>query len=440
MSTALRIAAVTQVLKDLLNDGLINNDVSGITQNNITVSSLPPDRIAVDNGSELSQLNIFMYQATYNQGWRNVAQPSFNTSGERIANPPLALDLHYLLTAYGASELHTDILLGMGMKFFHETPVLGREQITQATGSINVSDPNNRLPDSLQFLSQANLADQVEQVKISPEVLGLEDISKLWAAFGTKYRPTATYKATVVLIESEKAFKAGPPVSERKIYVEQINIPVIEKVLSQSLPGQPVVEGQKILNGYRLILRGYNLMNDLVELNVDGNTVDAATTNQVKSNTEMSFIIPDAMAAGLHEIKVVHPLEMGVPPVQRKWVYSKPKIFSISPAIQATPAVTNVITTNGLISATIIVQVVPSIQPGQKVQLLLHEMVSNVSPQFYTFSMNESVFGNPAQPIVAARVDIEGVKPGTYKVRLQVAEAEAELKPGEAGITPIITI
>ena len=439
MSTALRIAAVTQVLKDLLNDGLINNDVSGITQNNITVTSLPPDRIAVDNGSELSQLNIFMYQATYNQGWRNVAQPSFNSQGERIANPLLALDLHYLLTAYGASELHTDILLGMGMQFLHETPVLGREQISQATGSINVGDPNNRLPDSLQFLSQANLADQVEQVKISPEALSLEDISKLWAAFGTKYRPTAAYKVTVVLIESEKAFKAGLPVKERKIYVEQINVPIIEKILSQSLPGQPVVEGQKILNGYRLVLRGYNLLNDLLELQIDGDTVDEATTNQVKNNTELSFIIPTTLPAGMHEIKVVHPIEMGEPPEQRRWVYSKPKVFSISPTIQASPEVTNVSTVNGLISATIVVNVIPSIQPGQKVQLLLHEMTSS-SPQHYIFSMDKSVFGNPEQPVDAARINIEGVKPATYMARLQVAEAEAALKPGEAGITQVITI
>lgn len=440
MSTALRIAAVTQVLKDLLNDGLINNDVSGITQNNITVSSLPPDRIAVENGSEASQLNIFMYQATYNQGWRNVALPSFNSGGERIANPPLALDLHYLLTAYGASELHTDILLGMGMQFFHETPVLGRDQITQATGSINVGDPNNSLPDGLQFLAQAKLADQVEQVKITPEEMSVEDISKLWAAFGTKYRPTAAYKVTVVLIESEKAFRTGPPVKERKIYVEQIQTPVIEKIFSQSLPNQPILESQRILNGYRLILRGYNFINDVVELQIDGDIVNATATNQLKSSTELSFIVPATLAAGMHEIKVVHPLEMGVPPEQRRWVYSKPKVFSISPTIQATPAVLNPSMVNGLVSATILVNVIPSIQPGQKVQLLLHEMVTNVSPQFYTFSMDKSVFGTPEQPVDTASVVVTGVKPGTYSLRLQVAEAEAELRPGDAGITTIIVI
>ncbi|RZM04269.1 MAG: DUF4255 domain-containing protein, partial [Pedobacter sp.] len=233
-------------MKDLLNDGLINNDASGITQNNITVSSLPPDRINIDNGSEASQLNIYMYQATYNQGWRNVAQPSFNTKGERVSNPPLALDLHYLLTAYGASELHTDILLGMGMQFMHETPVLGRDQINIATGSIQIGNPGNTLPDSLRFLAQASLADQVEQIKISAEGLSVEDISKLWAAFGTKYRPTAAYKVTVVLIESERSTKPGLPVQNRNIYVQPFKLPVIDTILSQSAVSQPIIEQQKI--------------------------------------------------------------------------------------------------------------------------------------------------------------------------------------------------
>ena len=45
MSSALAIAGVTAVLRDLLNDGLINHNVSGLLGSTVTVSALPPDRV-----------------------------------------------------------------------------------------------------------------------------------------------------------------------------------------------------------------------------------------------------------------------------------------------------------------------------------------------------------------------------------------------------------
>ena len=69
MSNALGIAAVTAVLRDLLNNGLIDASVG-----DVTVSAQAPDRIETDNG-DLTQLNLFLYQVTPNQGWRNVGLP-----------------------------------------------------------------------------------------------------------------------------------------------------------------------------------------------------------------------------------------------------------------------------------------------------------------------------------------------------------------------------
>jgi hypothetical protein len=44
MSSALAIASVTAVLKDLLNNGLIDHNV-GASVGEVTVSTLPPDRV-----------------------------------------------------------------------------------------------------------------------------------------------------------------------------------------------------------------------------------------------------------------------------------------------------------------------------------------------------------------------------------------------------------
>ena len=132
MGNALAIAAVTAVLKDLLNNGLIDHNVTGAVGGNVTVSALPPDRVFAPGTQEGNQLNLFLYQVAPNIGWRNVGLPSRDERGERLSNPPLALDLHYLLTAYGAEDLHAELLLGYAMQLLHETPVLTRKSIRTA--------------------------------------------------------------------------------------------------------------------------------------------------------------------------------------------------------------------------------------------------------------------------------------------------------------------
>ena len=52
MSTALAIASVTAVLKDLLNNGLIDHNVSAQVGESVLVTALPPDRIPTDAANE----------------------------------------------------------------------------------------------------------------------------------------------------------------------------------------------------------------------------------------------------------------------------------------------------------------------------------------------------------------------------------------------------
>ena len=108
MSSAFAIGAVTLVLRDLLNNGVNDNSFLQTGVGNVTVSALPPDRITISEGDERSRINLFMYQATPNQGWQNIGLASRNSTGERISNPPLALDLHYLVSVYGQQEFHAE--------------------------------------------------------------------------------------------------------------------------------------------------------------------------------------------------------------------------------------------------------------------------------------------------------------------------------------------
>ena len=58
MSSPLAIAAVTAALKDLLNNGLLDHDLS--TVGSFAVTAQPPDRVATGTG-EPNQLNLFLY-------------------------------------------------------------------------------------------------------------------------------------------------------------------------------------------------------------------------------------------------------------------------------------------------------------------------------------------------------------------------------------------
>ena len=203
MSNALAIAGVTAVLRDRLNDGLVNHNVTGVLGSTVSVSVLPPDRVVPAGGAESSQLNLFLYQATPNTGWRNEGLPSRDPSGRhRLTNPPLGLDLHYLISAYSAGDLHAEILLGYAMQLMHEFPVITRAMIrTALTPSLDVGLD---LPPALRALADCGLADQVEQLRITPQFLNTEEVSKLWTAAQASYRPTAAYQVSVVLIEAAR--------------------------------------------------------------------------------------------------------------------------------------------------------------------------------------------------------------------------------------------
>jgi hypothetical protein len=213
MSSPLAIATVTAVLRDLLNNGLIDHNIVGALGSNVTVSAVPPDTIPIAGPNAKTQLNLFLHQVTTNSALRNAGLPSRDSNGARLGNPPLALDLHYILTAYGAEELHSEILLGFGMYLMHERPVLSRKAIRTAVAGNTVD--TSILPLAYQSLSAADLADQLEQIKITPVSMATEEMSKLWSAMQAHYRPSAAYSISVILIEADKTTRSALPVLTR---------------------------------------------------------------------------------------------------------------------------------------------------------------------------------------------------------------------------------
>ena len=210
MSSPLAIGAVSAVLRNLLDNGIVEQVALGTT---VTVTAMAPDTIKLDAPEDPPQLNIFLHQVTPNAAWRNRELPSRSPDGERISNPPLALDLHYLITAYGRTDFQAEILLGYAMHLLHERPVLDRPAIRRALnpGPLDTS----MLPPAFQALTASDLADQLEAIKITPAAMPVEEMSKLWAAIQSHYRPSAAYDVSVVLIDAKKPARNPLPVLSR---------------------------------------------------------------------------------------------------------------------------------------------------------------------------------------------------------------------------------
>jgi hypothetical protein len=220
VSSPLAIGAVSAVLRNLLDNGLVD---IGVPLSPVTVTAVAPDRIDLEDPEAAASLNLFLYRTSSNQGWAEMGLPSFDGNGTALAHPPLALNLHYLLTAYGVADFEAEILLGYAMHLLHERPVLDRAAIRRAL------DPSplgpSILPPAFQALTVSDLADQLEAVTITREPMDTEELSRLWSAIQSHYRPTAAYVVSVVLIEARKPSRTALPVLTRGIVVEPSLLP-----------------------------------------------------------------------------------------------------------------------------------------------------------------------------------------------------------------------
>lgn len=194
MSNVLAIAATTRTLRNLL---LAQMPVLDAELSDLEVTLQPPD--VARKGISKAQLNVFLYQVVANAAWRNLDLPGQVRSGE-TAPPPLALNLHYVLTAWGRGESDNDALshrvLAAAMSTLHDRGVLDGNDIRNA-------------------LADNDLASQIERVRVTPLPQSVDELSRLWTAFQTNYRTSAAYEAAVVLIDSQAATRAPLPVLRR---------------------------------------------------------------------------------------------------------------------------------------------------------------------------------------------------------------------------------
>jgi hypothetical protein len=302
----------------------------------------PQDQTPPKEDVEQSRLNLFLYRVTENGYLQNQEIPGRGSAGA-YGHPPLSLNLHYLLTSYGATEAashkglfdNTDaqFLLGSAMRVLHDVPIVTENLVTVR-------------PVSGRSILHESLRHEFERVKLTLEPLTLEDVTKVWTALGLRYRLSAAYVVNVVQIESRRQrtfpkpvgqplsptvppLPTDPPSPGPMVYALPIQTPTITSV-SVRRAGVTVVQPYPYaaIND-TLILRGTSLAGAITRVEFG----DLFVTPAVVHGDVVEVVIPDhpQLQPGARTVRVV----VSDPLVPRSAFRSNDAAFMLVPSISA---------------------------------------------------------------------------------------------------------
>lgn len=388
MSNSLAVAATTATLRNLLQTQIPALDSH---LHDLDVTTQPLD-LARKNVTK-PQLNLFLYQTAINGGWRNLDIPSQIRPGERGA-PPLPLNLHYLITAYGRGDSDNDVVshrvLGGAMSVLHDNPILDRAAITAA-------------------LAKNDLGAQFESLRITMLPTSVDELSKLWMIFQSQYRISAAYEVTVVLIDSLTPVRSGLPVLQRG----QGDSGVVTRAGSlANLTGIVMPHSQSAARlGEDIVIRGKQLTTQNAKLRFTTQRLPVSVELVPQPGDKPGTLVvhipgtPDDIgvlthwAAGQYTVALVQRTP-GLPDL-----VSNEISFSLAPQITVQPHAAAAGTVNLTITAE------PRIVDGQRILLLFGER--QIAPTSVT---------TPADPSNSTTLQftVPNVAAGAYVVRLRV--------------------
>ena len=378
------------------------------------------------NDAPPRKVQLFLYQVTPNPALRNMDLPTRDSAGQRVTQrPQMALDLHYLFSFYGDDEkLEPQLLMGEVMRDIHARPMLTRQTIAAIIN--NIGDADRR-----QIIQDSEIDSSIELVKLTPSVLSLDDMFKLWSVFSqTPYVLSVAYLATVVLIEAEENMQVALPVlqrgkDDRGVETLLAPFPIIEGVyfgLPEDLDAspRPLSYPSAKLDSV-LILQGQNLAGDEVRVRFTHQRLPISRVEEIAAGDvtgeEIKVTIPGNQAtantdwaAGLYSVKAFI----------RKGGDDKDYVSNEMP-ITFSPEVTNIappnpIAPDGSGDVTLTVTCKPEVLPEQNAVLLLADR--EVAAEAHIVSTDQLTFVIRDAPLVenaVVRLRVDGVDSMPYE-------------------------
>jgi hypothetical protein len=401
VSNTLAIAAVTTAIRHVLDEALGGAQPGAVGGSHVT--TLRPEQVAAlkaDTGAP-SGLNVYLYEITPNHAWNLTDLPTRRGDGSLTRRPVAAIDLHYLVTAYGdETELAPQRLMARAVLALSVNQVLTRDLVADAVDHYD-DDPN------MGFLDSADLGEQPELVKLSPQVLTLEELSRLWGILGPHYLLSVAYTATVVVLEAQVSPRTAMPVLQRSLEVAPLDRPQLRSV-------GPTDPSQRVVEGTTLHLRGSGLHGQVTIVELAGSELVpvGSVTNQ-----DVEVVVGPSVPAGVQAVQVVHRERAGPPgsPPPRTLARSNALPVVVHPRISVVaPPSPNQFA----------VSVSPPIVSGQRaeMQLTRREPVDD-GTNTLTIEVPAPDKGDP--PATTVAVSRTGVPTGDWIVRLAVDGAES---------------
>jgi hypothetical protein len=192
----LGIASITAVIKRLLGNELVRQ-LADTPMSDVMITALPPDRIPT-GGDERAQINIYLYQVSPNSSRYDTGRSHSGIA--QSGRVPLALDLHYLMSVYGESDLQIEVLLAGILQFFRENSVLTQDLLHSTLLSLAAEQSSAGAHSLFKVTDIREQMDQLQPIKVVPEFLSLENTSKLWSSLQAHSRPAVTYQVSTVFL------------------------------------------------------------------------------------------------------------------------------------------------------------------------------------------------------------------------------------------------
>ncbi|MGW1006977.1 Pvc16 family protein [Streptomyces sp. NPDC002520] len=213
MSNALAIAHVSQALA-LLIESHLQPEIDMAVK---VEPRKPPAEPPTD-----PTISVFLYQVTSNTSQRNNDLPTRAPDGTLVRRAAAALDLYYVISAYGdETELVGQRLIGSVVRTLHEMPILPKDVI--------------ELAGERPYLAGSNLAEAAQRVRFTPMVMDVDETSKLWGMlYQTPYALSVVYQASLVFIDGLETPVPPKPVERPEV-----------RVLPFGAPGAPVPPGSE---------------------------------------------------------------------------------------------------------------------------------------------------------------------------------------------------
>ncbi|GAA3371542.1 hypothetical protein GCM10017744_099680 [Streptomyces antimycoticus] len=204
MSNGLAFATVTQALALLIANNLRPEIDIAVTVDTRRPPTEPPTEPTI---------NIFLYQVTPNASLRSTDLPTRASDGTLLKRPAAAMDLHYLISAYGEeSELVGQRLIGSVVRTLHEIPMLPKDVIEEAARR--------------SYLTGSDLAESLQRVRFTPTQMDVDETSKLWGMlYQTPYVLSVCYQGSLVLIEGREQPVPAKPVERPAVRVLPFGAP-----------------------------------------------------------------------------------------------------------------------------------------------------------------------------------------------------------------------